>query len=128
MKQNQVELFLDSIKSEDTMNQVKLFLESIKSDDTTKQYVFCLKKFFDFVGHEPPKDRKEIENKIIEYIIFLKKKGMSYCGISNYIVPIKSYYAINDVTLNVKKLSSLCLNVREQEKTKVMSIKKFQKC
>jgi hypothetical protein len=87
------------------MNEVKLFLESIKSDDTKKQYTYALKKFFDFVGSEGglPNDRKEIEKKIIEYIIFLKKEGMSYYGLSNYIVPIKSYYAINDVTLNVKK-------------------------
>ena len=67
--------------------------------------LFCIKKYFDFVGHELPKDRKEIEDKIIEYIIFLKKEGMSYCGISNYTVPVKSFYAINDITLNVKKLA-----------------------
>jgi integrase len=35
----------------------------------------------------------------------LKKEGMSYCWISNYIVPVKSFYAINDITLNVKKLA-----------------------
>jgi integrase len=127
MNQNQVELFLDSIKSEDTMNQVKLFLESIKSDDTTKQYVFCLKKFFDFVGHEPQKDRKEIENKIIEYIIFLKKKGMSYCGISNYIVPIKSYYAINDVTLNVKKIVKFMPECKRARKDKSYEHKEISK-
>jgi hypothetical protein len=85
------------------MNEVKLFLESIKSEDI--QYTYALKRFFDFVGSEGqlPSDRKEIEDKIIDYIIFLKKeKGMSYYGLSNYIVPIKSYYAINDVTLNDK--------------------------
>ena len=57
------------------MNEVKLFLESIKSEDTKKQYTYCLKKFFDFVGGEGelPNDRKEIENKIIEYRI--QKRG-----------------------------------------------------
>ena len=57
------------------MNEVKLFLESIKSEDTKKQYTYCLKKLFDFVGGEGelPNDRKEIENKIIKYRI--QKRG-----------------------------------------------------
>ena len=50
--------------------------------------MFAIKKYFAFLSSgkgkgnfKLPKDRKEIEDKIIEYIIFLKKKGMSYCGI-----------------------------------------------
>ena len=93
--------------------ELELLLESCKSEDTKKQYAFCIKKYFDFLDGKDkgnfklPKDRnrKEIEDNIIEYIIFLKKQGMSYCGISNYIVPVKSFYAINDITLNVKKLA-----------------------
>jgi len=60
------------------MNQVKLFLESIKSEDTKKQYTYCLKKFFDFVGRELLNDRKEIENNIILLLVMLHKdKGKS---------------------------------------------------
>jgi len=85
--------------------ELELLLESCKSEQTRKQYVFCIKKYFHFVGDNLPKERKQIEDKIIEYIIFLKKQGMSYCGISNYTVPVKSFYAINDITLNLKKLT-----------------------
>jgi integrase len=111
------------------MNQIKLFLESIKSEDTKKQYTYCLKKFFDFVGSEGelPKDRKEIENKIIEYIIFLKKEGMSYYGLSNYIVPIKSYYAINDITLNVKKIGKFMPECKRARKDKSYTDKEISK-
>jgi integrase len=91
--------------------ELELLLESCKSEHTKKHYVFAIKKYFEFLdgkgkgNYKLPKDRKEIEDNIIEYIIFLKKKGMSYCGITNYIVPVKSFYAINDITLNVKKLA-----------------------
>jgi integrase len=96
--------------------ELELLLESCKSEHTKKHYVFAIQKYFDFLDNgkgkgknkgnfKLPKDRKEIEDKIIEYIIFLKKKGMSYCGITNYIVPVKSFYTINDITLNVKKLA-----------------------
>lgn len=95
--------------------ELELLLESCKSEHTKKQYAFCIKKYFDFLyssnGKDNcklgklPKDGKEIENKIIEYIVTLKKEGMSYYGISNYIVPVKSFYAINDIPLNVKKLA-----------------------
>jgi site-specific recombinase XerD len=87
------------------MEELKLLLESCRSEETKKTYAFGLKKYFEFVGKELPKATKDIENKIIEYIIYLKKEGMSYQGISNYIVPVKSFYAINDVTLNVKKIA-----------------------
>jgi len=85
------------------VEELRLLLESCRSKETREQYAFCIKKYFNFVG-QLPKDRKEIEDKIIEYIISLKKEGMSYYGISNYIVPVKSFYAINDITLNVKKI------------------------
>jgi hypothetical protein len=89
------------------MEELKLLLESCRSEETKKTYAFGLQKYFKFVGgeHKLPKGTKNIENKIIEYIIYLKKEGMSYQGISNYVVPVKSYYAINDVTLNVKKIA-----------------------
>ena len=89
------------------MEELKLLLESCRSEETKKTYAYGLQKYFAFVGGEGqlPKGTKEIESKIIEYIIYLKKEGMSYQGISNYIVPIKSFYAINDVTLNVKKIA-----------------------
>jgi hypothetical protein len=34
----------------------------------------------------------------------MKKEGKSHAAISNYVSAIKSYYQINDVVLNVKKI------------------------
>lgn len=59
--------------------ELELLLESCKSEHTKKQYSYSLKKFFNFVGGQDklPNDRKEIEDKIIEFIVSLKKEGMS---------------------------------------------------
>jgi integrase len=85
------------------VKQLKLFLESCRSPETRNMYAYSLNKFFIFAG-ELPNDSKTVENKIIEFLILLKQQGMSYYAISNYFVAIKSYYAVNDVILNVKKM------------------------
>jgi len=97
------------------MEQLKLFLESCRSPETRSVYAYSLKKFFNFAG-ELPNDSKIIENKIIQFIILLKKQGMSYHGISNYFVAIKSYYAVNDVVLNIKRMSRF---LPESKRTKI---------
>jgi integrase len=90
------------------MNEVELFLESCRSEETRKQYNTYLKKWLTFVGLELSFDninRKAIEDKIIEYIIYLKKQGKSKVAIHNYLEPVCSLYAINDVILNRKKIN-----------------------
>jgi len=49
-------------------------------------------------------DHKKIENSIINYIILLKK-NKSYPAIHNYISAIIAFYKINDIVLNVNKIS-----------------------
>ena|GEM_PF-900831 len=59
------------------MDELKLFLESCRSEETKQHYSFCLKKYFNFVGELSFNNRKAIEDKIIEFIISLKKEGKS---------------------------------------------------
>lgn len=49
-------------------------------------------------------NRRLIEQKIIKFIMQLGKSGLSSNGILCYLAPVKSFYAINDVSLNVKKI------------------------
>lgn len=109
--------------------ELELLLESCKSEHTKKQYSYSLKKFFNFVGGQDklPNDRKEIEDKIIKFIVSLKKEGMSYYGISNYIVPIKSYYAINDITLNLKKIGKFMPECKRAKKDKAYEHEEISK-
>lgn len=70
--------------------ELELLLESCKSEHTKKQYVFCIKKYFDFLGNgngngngnfKLPKDTKEIEDKIRDYIIFLEKRFLKFAQV-----------------------------------------------
>ena len=45
-----------------------------------------------------------IEKKIIEFILYLREQGKSCSAIRNYLTPIKSFYKINDVVLNDRKI------------------------
>lgn len=96
------------------MNEVELFLESCRSEETKKQYITHLKKWFNFIGSELSFDnsnRKKIEDEIIKYIVYLKKLGKSRAAIHNYIEPVYSLYSINDIILNRKKLINSFLNI-----------------
>jgi hypothetical protein len=46
---------------------------------------------------------------------------MSYYGVCNYIVPVKSFYAINDMTLNEKKLCNFIPEYKRVGKDKSYS-------
>jgi len=62
----------------------------------------------DFVGKNDlfcQNDHRLIEQKIIEFILYLKKEGKSFAAIHNYVASIKSFYKINDVMLNDRKIS-----------------------
>ena len=87
---------------------IKLFLNSIKSNETRNSYEILFQKFVDFIGENDlfcGNNSRLIEQKIIEFIILLRDSGKSYSAIRNYIVPIKSFYKINDIALNDKKIS-----------------------
>jgi len=91
---------------------LSVFLDSIKSEETRKHYSLYLQKYFEFAGS----DFDNSESKIIQFISELKKKGKSHGGIQNYLAPIKLYYSIHDVTLNIKKIDRFLPEQRKQRK------------
>ena len=48
---------------------------------------------------------KQIEPQIIDYIMSLRQDGISYATIKYMIAPIFTYYQLNDVLLNRKRVS-----------------------
>ena len=91
---------------------LSLFLDSIRFEETRKHYSLYLQKYFEFAGS----DLDNAESKIIHFIFELKKKGKSHGAIQNYLAPIKLYYSIHDVTLNIKKIDRFLPEQRETEK------------
>jgi integrase len=49
-------------------------------------------------------NEKEIQHKIIDYVLDLKNKGLSAASIAHYVGAIMHFYAMNDVTLNRKRI------------------------
>lgn len=80
-----------------------LFLESCKSVETRRVYSIYLNKYaesYDLSETNP----KTIEEEIIHFIINLKKEK-SYYALRNYVNAILSYYKINDIILNTRKIN-----------------------
>lgn len=90
----------------------RLFINSIKSPITKHAYLIYLQKYLKFVNCKTIndlileyKDTKDIERKIIDFIIALKEEGKNYRSISNYLTPVISFYKINDIMINSKKVN-----------------------
>jgi integrase len=89
------------------------FIDTIKTEATRDQYKFGLSQFMKFLqitdvdnlmvlGQDP----KGLQAKIVDYIKFMKEqKGISSVTINLYLCPIMHFYAMNDVTLNRKRIS-----------------------
>lgn len=48
---------------------------------------------------------KIIEAKLVDYIMSLRNDGLSYATMKHMLAPILTFYQINDVLLNRKKIS-----------------------
>ena len=89
------------------MQQYELFINSIRSEYTKQIYTLTFEKYREFMGSKDffcGKDPRLIEEKIISFISLLKKKGLGHAAILNYVTPILTFYEINDIILNKKKI------------------------
>ncbi|CAN5662481.1 hypothetical protein BH18THE1_BH18THE1_16770 [soil metagenome] len=65
-----------------------LFSSSIRSDETRKTYTLLLKKFIEYLGEEDVllgNDPRQIERRIIDFIISLKEQGKQFSSKSTRI-------------------------------------------
>src|SRR6476620_8879348 len=90
----------------------RLYINSIKSQDTKRVYLIYLQKYLKFVNCNSInelvtefKDPKDIERRIINFIIQMKEEEMNFRSIRNYVTPVISFYKINDIMLNSKKIN-----------------------
>lgn len=82
---------------------IELFKESIRSEHTKRCYEYYLKKYGE---HKLSiSDPKTVENTLINFILEQKQIGKSFYAISNYVNCIISFYKINDILVNTKKIT-----------------------
>lgn len=90
----------------------KHFINGIKSPATQIGYKRSLRRYLtflklkevdDLLPHNP--SPRYIESQIISYIMSLRESGIAYATIQFLIAPIFTFYQLNDVLLNRKKVS-----------------------
>src|ERR1051326_8258382 len=87
------------------------FVDTIKSDKTRKQYKRCLIKFMRFASITEldnllvlAGDPKALQQKIIDYVSYLKSRNLAAVTISLYLAAVVHFYSMNDVTLNRRRI------------------------
>jgi hypothetical protein len=91
-----------------------MFLNSLKAIETNKVYPIYFAKYVEYLDTLAQKnanlkqedlqilfcgnDPRTTELTVIDFIVSLKEKGMSFSGVKNYVTAIMSFYKINDRT------------------------------
>jgi hypothetical protein len=88
------------------------FINAVKAPATKAAYELSLKRYLNHIKKTSTDDLlvnaqnpRLIESQIIDYIMSLKKSGVLYRTIQFLIAPIFTFYQLNDVLLNRKKVS-----------------------
>jgi hypothetical protein len=88
------------------------FINALSSPATRKGYENSLRRYLEHHKLKSPDDLlihadnpRYIESQIIDYIMTLRKDGVAYASIQFYVAPIFTFYQLNDVVLNRKKVS-----------------------
>jgi integrase len=104
---------------------IQLFFDSIKSEHTKRCYDYYLKKF----GHDKLAitNPKLAETEIIHFILQMKQEGKNFYAISNYVTALISYYKINDVMLNTKRITRFMPERRRMRKDRSYSHEEISK-
>jgi integrase len=93
------------------------FINSIRTAATKKSYQFYFEKYRKFALGNVIDDRLIIENQIIDFLLSLKNRGLSYHSVKCYFVAIAHFYIMNDIVLNRKKIIKF-INTEEKRKNK----------
>jgi integrase len=86
------------------------FVNAIRSSATKTVYINSLKRYMNFIRLTEVdslieiRDPRVIESQLIDYIMSLRNDGISYSTIKYLLAPIFTFYQLNDITLNKKKV------------------------
>jgi integrase len=89
----------------------KHFINAIRSPATQKCYETSFRRYLIHLKLKEVDDLLQdtnpryIESQIIDYIMSLKESGISYATIQFLVAPIFTFYQLNDIILNRKKVS-----------------------
>ncbi|MDQ6862334.1 MAG: tyrosine-type recombinase/integrase [Thermoproteota archaeon] len=93
------------------------FINSIRTAATRKSYQFYFEKYRKFALGNVIDDRLIIENQIVDFLLSLKNRGLSYHSVKCYFSAIAHFYIMNDIVLNRKKIIKF-INTDAKKKSK----------
>ena len=88
------------------------FINAIKSPATRKAYTNSLRRYMNHLKISEPDDLltnsqypKLIESQLVKYIMSLRESGVSYSTIKVLTASLYTYYELNDVTINRRRVA-----------------------
>jgi len=112
------------------MSPYQVFLNSLRSSATLRGYKTFFKKYEEFMGENDlfcQNNPRLIEEKIIEFIMSLREKGLSHSAIRNYVFCVISFYKINDVMLNTTKITRFMPEYKKMKKDRAYKHEEVQR-
>jgi hypothetical protein len=108
-------------------------VNAIRSEATKKGYMISLKRYMNHVKAQSTDELLKnqsnprlIESQIIDYIMSLRNNGVAYSTIKSLIAPISTFYQLNDVTINRKKIIRYTGEFKRVVKDKAYSTEQIQ--
>jgi integrase len=117
----------------DTDQSFQNFVNAIKSPATKKVYINSLKRYMKHLKLEVKEvnrlletnNQKVIEAHIIDYIMSLRQDGLSHAFMKHAIAPIITFYQLNDIVLNRKKIGRYFGQYKKVTKDKAYTIEQI---
>jgi integrase len=115
-------------------NSYHNFINAIKSPATKLVYHNSLKRYLSFKKLTNVDDLllhasnpRLIEAQIIDYIMTLRKDGVAYTTIQFFTAPLLTYYSLNDVVLNKRKITRYFGEYRKVVKDRAYTTEEIHK-
>jgi integrase len=109
------------------------FINAIKSPETKKAYTNSLRRYMNHLKITEPDDLlasrqypKMIESQLVNYIMSLRESGISYNTIKVLIAPICTYYVLNDVTINRRRIAKYLPEMNRVVRDEAYSMESIQ--
>ena len=102
------------------------FIQSLKSDYTKLEYKKGLSRYLTHYNTTPEKMLSlpidEVENNLVDYLLYLKKKDLSTSFIGLNFSALKHFYFMNNLRINKEKIGRFLGNKRRKTLTEVIHI------
>jgi len=110
------------------------FINAIKSPKSREGYTTSLKRYLNHLKLTEVNDLlinqqypRLIESQIIDYIMTLRNDGLAYASIQFMVAPIMTFYSLNDIVLNRKKISRYFGEYKRAVKDRAYTVEEINK-